>query len=143
MNSYEKKMNILMFIIWVIAMLSTFGSLFFSLVLEYPPCDLCWYQRIFIYPWCMIMLIAMLKKDYSIGIYVFFTSILGAVVALYHSIMSWFPNVKMSTGCGIIPCDTAIINWFGFITLPFLSFVSFVIILICSFLMMRIKKVGE
>lgn len=84
----------------------------------------------------------MLKKDYDIGIYVFYTSIPGAIVALYQSIMVWFPSLKLSTGCGIIPCDTAIINWFGFITLPFLSFVSFVIILIASFLMMRIRKVG-
>lgn len=140
MTHIEKKMNILMFIIWATAMLSTFGSLFFSIVLEYPPCDLCWYQRIFIYPWTIIVLIAIWKKDYHIGIYVFWGSILGAIIALYQSIMVWFPSLNLSTGCGIIPCDNAIINWFGFITLPFLSFLSFVVILVCSFLMMRLKE---
>ena len=140
MTHFEKKINILMFMIWVIAMLSTFGSLFFSIILEYPPCDLCWYQRIFIYPWTIIVLIAIWKKDYHIGIYIFWGSIIGAIIALYQSIMVWFPNLNLSTSCGIIPCDNAIINWFGFITLPFLSFVSFVIILICSFMMMRLEK---
>ena len=140
MTQIEKKMNLFMFIIWSVSMISTFGSLFFSIILGYPPCDLCWYQRIFIYPWTIIMLIAIWKKDYQIGIYVFWCSIIGAVIALYQSILVWFPSLEISTGCGPVPCNEAIINWFGFVTLPFLSFISFIIILICSFLMMQISK---
>jgi disulfide bond formation protein DsbB len=45
----------LLFLAWLIATASTLGSLFFSYVMELPPCVLCWYQRICLFPLVIII----------------------------------------------------------------------------------------
>ena len=40
----------LVFAAWVIAASAMLGALFFGEVMQLPPCLLCWYQRIFMFP---------------------------------------------------------------------------------------------
>ena len=40
----------LLFACWLVVTGTTLGSLFFSEVMELPPCSLCWYQRLFMFP---------------------------------------------------------------------------------------------
>ncbi|MCX6701986.1 MAG: disulfide bond formation protein B [Candidatus Zambryskibacteria bacterium] len=79
---------ILELLFWGI-MSAVIGSLIYSEIISFPPCDLCWYQRMFMYPQAIIVLMAMFRKDKTIIDYLVPLSILGAVIALYQSFIQW------------------------------------------------------
>lgn len=60
------------------AWVATCGSLFFSEVLGWLPCVLCWYQRILMYPLAIIIAIGLLRRDDRLHLYVLPFSLLGA-----------------------------------------------------------------
>jgi len=47
----------LLFFAWIVSMVATLGSLFFSEIMMFPPCVMCWYQRICMYPLSVIFLV--------------------------------------------------------------------------------------
>src|SRR3990167_11058634 len=69
------------------ATLATTGSLIFSEVLKYPPCVLCWYQRIFMYPLVVILAVGIWKKDKNLPYFVLPLSIIGGIIAIYHNLL--------------------------------------------------------
>src|SRR5690554_217409 len=90
---------------WIIATIATLGSLYFSEVMGYQPCTLCWYQRILMYPLVIILGIATAKKDLKMTIYVLPITILGICFSSYHYAIEkteWFDSGGNT--CGIIPC---------------------------------------
>lgn len=110
------------------AWIATSGSLFFSEVLRWTPCLLCWYQRILMYPLSIIIAVALLRRDTRLHTYVLPFSLIGACVSLYHYLLqktTWLPPPACSIG---VPCTTDYINWFGFVTIPFLALTAFLII---------------
>lgn len=116
---------------WVIATIATLGSLYFSEIMGYLPCTLCWYQRILMYPLVIVLGIATAKKDLKQTIYVLPITILGMGISSYHYAIEktdWFEGGGKT--CGIIPCDVEYINWLGFITIPFLALTAFTLITI-------------
>jgi disulfide bond formation protein DsbB len=114
---------------WVVSLIATGGSLFFSEVLKYIPCELCWYQRIFMYPLVILLGVASAKKDYAMSRYAFILSVIGGSISLYHYLIQKVPALHdLGNACGIIPCNTDYINWLGFITIPFLALVAFILV---------------
>lgn len=118
---------------WIVSVLATGGSLYFSEVKGFIPCDWCWYQRILMYPLVIILGISAFQKDRNIVKYVLPMSVLGVLIALVHYgeqkigfISKLFGNV-CSSG---IPCGGMYINYAGFITIPFLSLVAFTLIFV-------------
>lgn len=114
---------------WAVALVATLGSLYFSEVLHYLPCKLCWYQRILMYPLVIILSIAAVRKERQMYRYVLPMSVWGGGISLYHYLMQktdWFKSEAV--GCGPVPCDVDYINWLGFITIPFLALIAFVLI---------------
>ncbi|WP_245954344.1 disulfide oxidoreductase [Paenibacillus flagellatus] len=129
---------------WAIALVATLGSLYFSEVKGYLPCKLCWYQRILMYPQVFLLGIAAVRKQLSIYVYVLPMTVLGAGISTYHYLMEktdWFPSNSFS--CGIVPCDAEYINWFGFVTIPFLALVAFVLISLLHIALWRIQRGGK
>lgn len=116
----------------LVSVFATIGSLYFSEVEKLPPCDLCWYQRIFMYPQAIILLIANLKEDYGIKKYVIPLSVFGLLVAIYNEIIQINPLLLPCTS--FVPCSTKYLNLFGFITIPLLSAVAFLSIIILTLL---------
>ncbi|USG63942.1 disulfide oxidoreductase [Brevibacillus ruminantium] len=130
-----------LFASWVIALIATGGSLFFSEVLKYIPCELCWYQRIFMYPLVILLGIASAKKDYGIIRYTLPLSVIGGMISLYHYAIQKVPSLhELGNACGIVPCNTDYINWLGFITIPFLALIAFVLITV---LLIFIRSTGK
>ncbi|MDF2922922.1 MAG: disulfide bond formation protein DsbB [Paenibacillaceae bacterium] len=126
---------------WTVALVATLGSLYFSEVMEYVPCKLCWIQRIFMYPLVIILAIAAVRREHSITVYVLGLSIPGGLVSLYHYLYektNWFQAT--STFCGVNACDIEYINWLGFITIPFLALVAFILITVLCFLIRRAER---
>ena len=77
----------LLFAAWMIALLATAGSLFFSYVMEFAPCVLCWYQRICLFPLVVILARGLLPFDRGAVRYGLPLAILGWLVAVYHSLV--------------------------------------------------------
>ncbi|PJE63450.1 disulfide bond formation protein B [Candidatus Roizmanbacteria bacterium CG10_big_fil_rev_8_21_14_0_10_45_7] len=125
----------LLYVAWIQALIGAAGSLIFSNVLGFPPCVLCWYQRIFLYPLVIILAIGIARKDKHIHWYVLPLSVMGLFIALYHNLLYYQLIPKSVAPCVQgISCTTQFIEWFGFITIPFLSFAAFSIITICMLL---------
>lgn len=118
-----------LFLAWAVSVIATGGSLYFSEIKGFIPCDLCWFQRIFMYPLTIVLGTAYFKDDFKIGKYVLPLSIIGGCISLYHVVIQ---RVYSATGsavaCGQIPCYTDYLNWFGFITIPLLALIAFIII---------------
>lgn len=119
------------YFVWAIATGALFGSLYFSEVLNLQPCMLCWWQRIFMYPFVVIMSVAILRKDRNIAYYVLPLSLLGTFTGFYHSLLQWGIIKETVLDCSAnaaVSCSNAQINWFGFMTIPFMSFMAFAVI---------------
>ncbi|CAM3509424.1 disulfide oxidoreductase [Aeromicrobium ponti] len=131
----------LLFTAWAVSILAMFGSLYFSEIREYEPCELCWYQRIMMYPLAVILGLAVIKKDYRISLYTMVLSAVGAGTSIYHySIQKISFMAEHAATCGRVPCTGQYINWFGFISIPFLALIAFIIIFICSYLVWKNSK---
>lgn len=114
---------------WLVAVVATLGSLYFSEVRLFVPCTLCWYQRILMYPLAVVLGIAAWRGDAGIVRYVLPLSTFGAIVAGYHLLEQKVPGFGFPEACrGGVPCNVAYIDWLGFVTIPTLSLVAFVLI---------------
>ena len=119
-----------LYIAFLQAWVATLGSLYYSEIKHLPPCTLCWYQRILMYPLIIILGVAILRKDKNVVYYVLPFSILGAVIALYQYLLQMTPLKEPSViSCDALgSCSEIQIIYFGFITIPFLSLAAFVLI---------------
>lgn len=107
--------------------LATIGSLVFSEILKFPPCILCWYQRIFMYPLVIILAVGIWKKDKNVHLYALPLSITGLIISIYHNLLYYNIIPESSAPCTLgISCTTKFVEWFGFITIPFLSMAAFI-----------------
>lgn len=122
-------------IAWVITIFATAGSLFYSEILKLPPCVLCWYQRIFMYPLVLIIGVGMVKKDKIMPLYALLMSGVGGAIALFHYLlqMSIIPDSLAPCVQGI-SCTSRLIEYFGFITIPFMSLAAFVAVFVLMFM---------
>jgi disulfide bond formation protein DsbB len=111
---------------WLIASVSTLGALFFGEVMQLPPCVLCWYQRIFMFPLALILPVGMFPFDRKVVRYALPLAVLGWLVAAYHVLLiaGVVPESLKPCTQGV-PCSEKVIEWFGFVTIPLLSLAAF------------------
>jgi len=127
MNFWQKYGAYLAFAVALTAML---GSLYYSEIAGFVPCTLCWYQRILMYPLSLIILVGILKQDEYLPGYVLPFSMIGIGVSTYHYLIQQGLLAHPAT-CSIgIPCNLSYVNYFGFITIPFLALTAFTLITI-------------
>lgn len=128
------KQNIL-YVAWIQSLLAVFGSLYFSEIAHFPPCVLCWYQRIFMYPLAIIIPVGILKKDKNIYQYVLPLAIIGSIFSFYHNLLYYRIIPESLAPClAGVSCTTKFIEFFGFVTIPFLSLSAFLVIIACMLL---------
>lgn len=105
------------------------GSLYFSEIKGYVPCTLCWYQRILMYPLTAVIAVGLLRRDWHLPYYVLPLSLLGLGTSTYHYLLEKTDIFAGSSACRQgVSCTTQWINWYGFVTIPFLALVAFLII---------------
>ena len=128
MNS--KISSTIIFLCFLVASIATLGSLFFSEIMQFIPCSMCWYQRIFIYPLVIIFLISLLYPDDNVFKYSIALVLIGFAFAVYHNLLMFeiIPESMVPCVQGV-PCSTKYLGWFGFIDIPFLSLVAYGLIL--------------
>jgi len=127
-----------------ISLAAVLGSLFYSEIAGFKPCELCWYQRIFMYPQVILLGIAWLKKEAAIIRYSLTLAALGATFSLYHNYISL--GGQPLTACATfttvgVSCLQRYVFEFGYITIPLMALTAFaLIILILGAQKILIKK---
>ncbi len=128
----------LIFICWLVAAISTLGSLFFSDVMDLPPCALCWYQRVFMFPLVIILVSGLFPLDKKITRYALPLAVCGWAVAFYHYLLySGFIPERIQPCRQGVSCTETYLDLFGFLTIPMLSLLAFSIIIVLLFVVKR------
>ena len=136
----EKKQEYALFTAWGASFIATLGSLYFSEIMKFEPCVLCWYQRIFMYPFVLWLGIAVVKKDYRIASYSLPIASIGACISLYHyAIQKISAFSAAGAACGRVPCTGEYINWFGLSDNPVFSTYRLYHNRFCSFIVIKNK----
>lgn len=128
----------LLFLCWLIAAIAMVGSLFFSEVMMFPPCIMCWYQRICMYPLVIIFFVALFPLDKNIIKYAQPFVYIGLFFAIYQNLLYYkiLPESVQPCSQGV-SCTSDYINWFGFFTIQMLSLIAFLLIFILLTLFKR------
>ncbi len=130
---------------FVVAAIATGGSLFLSEIRAFIPCDLCWFQRVCMYPLSWILLVLAWRGDHRISRYLLPFPVFGAGVSVYHLLIE-HGVITEPQSCSILPgspvgCGTQWINEFGYITIPLLALTGF--LLLIGFLVLASAGSGE
>ncbi|MGV1098055.1 disulfide bond formation protein B [Thiovibrio sp. JS02] len=128
----------IIFLCWLVTGASTLGSLFFSEIMQLPPCILCWYQRIFLFPLFFVFSTGLFFSDKSVARYALPLATAGWLTALYHNLLfaGIIPESIQPCSQGV-SCSEDSLNLFGFLTIPMLSLLSFSAILALLFIFNR------
>lgn len=115
---------------FVVGAVATGGSLFFSLIANFPPCELCWYQRISMYPLSILTLLMASRGDYRAARYLLPLPVVGACTSVYHLLIENHvikePNQCVVSAPG--GCAVKWINEFGYMTIPTLALTGFLLL---------------
>jgi disulfide bond formation protein DsbB len=128
----------LTFLCWLVAAVSTLASLFFSEIMELPACVLCWYQRVFMFPLVVVLLVGLFPFDTNSIRYALPLAMIGWGFAFYHFLVysGIIPEDLQPCSEGV-SCTETYLDWFGFISIPLLSLLSFSIIIALLMLLKR------
>lgn len=130
----------LLYLAWTLALASVLGSLYFSEIAGLPPCVLCWWQRILMYPLLVILTVAIFRKDDNVFFYSLPLSILGMGTAMYHYLLQNGIIPEEAGPClAGVSCVDKQIELLGFITIPLMAFAAFTVITISLILYRRMK----
>jgi len=111
---------------WLLVTTATLGSLFFSVVMELPPCSLCWYQRVFMFPLVVVLLMGLFPFDPKVVRYALPLSAVGTVVALYHMLLQAGVIPQSAAPCSQgVSCADVDLLVLGFASIPILSLFAF------------------
>ena len=115
-----------LFVCWLLVAGATLGSLFFSEIMELPPCSLCWVQRIFMFPLTVILLVGLFPLDLHVVRYALPLALCGLAVALYHTLLQVGIIPESATPCRQgVSCTDISVDLFGFLSIPMLSLLVF------------------
>lgn len=129
--------EVALWLAFAVAATTTFGSLWLSEAEKLPPCILCWYQRIAMYPLTIILGIAAFRRDVSVRWYAIPLVVIGAGISTYHYLVERFPD-SISTSCtDDVPCSTVWIWKYHFLSIPGMAWIAFVTIAVLLLLARR------
>ena len=114
-----------------VAWVATAGSLYLSEVAGFVPCELCWYQRIAMYPLAVVLTVAALRRDREVW------RTVSPLVAIGGAVSIWHIAIERNPGLGgacdpAAPCALKWVEEFGFLTLPTMALIGFVTIVVLA-----------
>ena len=116
---------------WVVALVATSGSLYFSEVADFQPCRLCWFQRIAMYPLAVLLLGMAVRRDIRNGFwYAIPFPVIGVGISLYHVYIERNPEAESQACRAGVPCSTKWIEELGYVTIPVLAGTAFLTIIV-------------
>lgn len=106
---------------FLVSLAAVIGSLFYSEIVGFEACVLCWWQRVFLYPQVVLFAVALKMKNHAVFAYSAPLAVFAGVVALYQS------YVYMG-GTSVLPCTALggacskiFVMEFGYVTIPSMS----------------------
>jgi disulfide bond formation protein DsbB len=133
--------NFLLRLSFLIALAGLLGSLYFSEVMHFPPCLLCWYQRICMYPLVAIFGVGLWKEDRGVWAYAFPLTIAGLLISGYHNLLYYgFVSEGLVPCQKDLSCTTRQLELFGFLTIPLMAFGGFLMFNILGLTAVRSKE---
>ncbi len=125
-------------VLFVLTASAVVGSLAYSNIIGFPPCELCWTQRMLMYPQALVFLMAMYWKDTAVVKYVLPLSVIGIAVAFYHSLAHWGFNSAI-LDCTAVggDCAKVYVLEYGYITIPFMALTTFVYMTVISLIYLK------
>jgi len=134
--------NLILRFSFVLAIVGTLGSLYFSEAMHFTPCVLCWYQRVCMYPLVFIFAVGLWKEDRNVWAYALPLAVTGLAIASYHNLL-YYGFVSE----GLVPCQKNLscsarqLELFGFLTIPLMAFGGFLMFNILGlYAMMKAKE---
>ncbi len=113
-----------------VAIVATAGSLYYSEVADFPPCRLCWFQRIAMYPLSAILTIAAVRRDCLVRWYALPLALVGAAVSTYHVVVERVPSLESGSCDPANPCSIIWVRKLGYLTIPTMALSGFVLIVL-------------
>lgn len=118
---------------FLVAAGSVAGSLFYSDIANFQPCLLCWWQRIFLYPQAIILLVALIKKnstDHMVRLYSLVLSAIGAAISIYHTYLQFGGESILPCSASGVGCEHVYFLTYGYVTIPTMALTAFGLILL-------------
>lgn len=113
---------------WSVAAVAMAGSLIYSEVYHFIPCELCWYQRIAMYPLAAILLVAAIRRDGAVRYYGLPLSIVGLGISIWHILIQNVTTLTLGACDPNNPCSAKYVERFGFISIPVMAGAGFLLI---------------
>ena len=140
-TSQPDKNWMILFACWLLAAGATLASLFFSEVMDLPPCSLCWYQRIFMFPLSVILLMGLFPFDAKVVRYALPLAIGGCATALYHALLQLGIIPVSAAPCRQgVSCSDADLSLFGWVSIPMLSLLAFSVVVALLVILKRTSR---
>ncbi len=134
----EKLLDLLgeqgLYFAFIVALVATGGSLFFSEIANFTPCKLCWFQRIFMYPQALLGLVALLTQDRKVWKYLIPLSVIGGLISIYNYYIQLFPAAAATCGSDGLSCTQKLIWHYGYITIPVMALTASILIIVLTLL---------
>jgi disulfide bond formation protein DsbB len=119
------------YVAWVVALVAMLTSLFFGEVMKLPPCTLCWYQRICLFPLTVLLAVGIARRDHHVASYCLPLVVAGLGIAIYHNLLYYKVIPEELSPCTQgVSCSTRQIELLGFITIPLMALLAFAAILV-------------
>jgi disulfide bond formation protein DsbB len=130
-----------LYIAFIQGLVAFLGSMYYSNVAGFPPCTLCWYQRIAMFPLFILLMIGILRKDQLVHLYIFPLAWIGWIISLYHNLLyyKWIPDTLAPCSTGV-SCTTKYIEYANFITIPLMAFTAFSVIIVSMYIHRQYTK---
>jgi disulfide bond formation protein DsbB len=127
---------------FAVATTCTLGSLYLSEVARFPPCELCWYQRIAMYPLVPVLGVAALRRDSQVKWYALPLAVIGLTISAYHYLLERFPGSIASSCSTEVPCTTVWVWKFHFLSIPGMAGIGFALIITLLLVARRLPPTG-
>lgn len=136
--------SLLLYFAWIVSIVAFLGSITFSEIMRLIPCKLCWIQRIFMFPLVFIIGVGIITRDDKVPHYVLPLSLTGLTVSFYHVLLyrGILPEAKGFCEAGI-SCTTKYIEYFGFLSIPMMSFIAFTLITFFMIYYMSLRNLKQ
>ena len=125
---------------FAIAAIAVTGSLYYSEIAHFTPCEMCWLQRGVMYPLAVILLVAAIRRDVNAWRYVIPIAALGLLFSTYHYQLELFPE-QPSMCSTTVPCSVRFVEVYGFVSLAFMAGAVFISIIALHVAMLRARRI--
>ena len=115
----------------LVGVVTMLGSLYYSEIAGFVPCELCWYQRIVMYPLAVVLVVGVVSRAPNVVWFAAPFATIGPPLALYHWLVERVPALAESASCSaLVPCSVPYFEEIGFVTLAFMDLSAFLVIVV-------------